>query len=916
MKVVLRRNNYLWYVGLVIAFVLSCCMISLNNREARSIESFSYSWVNNEPTVVYSNDIQEIPQTGMCSSYLRSRQVVGQQGYKSVCVNEGNKLSYGTYFNGSANVAVIGFPKDKKMFALTTKKSVCNKTAGCLYVPEKDMLITKQYIINSQVRSLVIYKNFSKRITKTLGTPTVPTSYNFDMSNPDYTFQSSSNYAWPVEAVAASENGKWLVVEFKEKGIGVLNLETFEMRKIANTFLRYGGGLNPTAEMAINNDGSRVVVVGANAGMNIYESDGVCGVVADDARMTGNLRSNEECKKPFIYTDKFIDRFYAAYHPRLNENGAELRFYAVSYNGNKKEVSLRAAGYSPIQLEYLAMGDSFTSGEGETDDKHYLNWTNDEFERCHVSDRSYPLLLGSLYGMNPNLVKNVACSGAKTEDIVGNYEYKGQGDRLGKKGQNLIEPDRKINQSKALDDFIQGRVRQINFLTNYSPKAVSISIGGNDAGLMGKLKTCMMPGTCEWASTSTGKVRTASEIINLYDKLVDTYQTTIEASPSSKVYVVGYPKVIKKDGICNLLIGTMLDSAEREYMDESIKLLNEVVRSAAKRVGVKYVDIEDIMGEGRVCGSQSPPLINDVRLGDDFGINKFRFIGQETFHPRPEGHQLISQSIHSSIDNLSSRYCFDSQNLCADITSIAPQPSVYWTGGATMNNLYQQRSEEFISTSSDDYRNKNVELEDYTFEPGSEVTVEVHSDTVVLGTYAVSESGSVNLALNIPELVEDGYHTVHVYGKSYIGESIDVYQVIDLFDIPITDNNETPPAGGQKDPNNTGDPVDSDPLPVAEEPKKHEDGTDLTSEVVVVTDNYQDSKTNTGKAQEAVLSAIDHEKKDTASQQVLSTESAVVQEDESKRPINLWWYVLATLLLAAVGYSLTQLFRVVKPHEK
>lgn len=97
------------------------------------------------------------------------------------------------------------------------------------------------------------------------------------------------------------------------------------------------------------------------------------------------------------------------------------------------------------QLDYLAMGDSYSSGEGDTAamGSHYRRGTNvpggvlHPREMCHVSDRSYPFLLQK-WLMPGGTMQSVACSGAvAAQDYTGSeWGYKGQNSRLAKSRDN------------------------------------------------------------------------------------------------------------------------------------------------------------------------------------------------------------------------------------------------------------------------------------------------------------------------------------------------------------------------------------------------------------------------------------------------------------------------------------------------
>ena len=57
------------------------------------------------------------------------------------------------------------------------------------------------------------------------------------------------------------------------------------------------------------------------------------------------------------------------------------------------------------------------------------------------------------------------------------------------------------------------------------PDVLSLSIGGNDVGLIAKLKACLGIGTCEWAVPGLKRFAAYREIVDFYDVLISTFST-------------------------------------------------------------------------------------------------------------------------------------------------------------------------------------------------------------------------------------------------------------------------------------------------------------------------------------------------------------------------------------------------------
>ncbi len=766
--------------------------------------SDNWSWINAEPVVDSVIESSYVP-VGLCEGNYQTLEVMSEPGFKRLCMAASSDVRFGTYYvgNGNAYSAAVGFKYDSKMYKV---RGICPLYDSCLYLPSTDSLAVKEYLTDSPSRSLVVYRNFSGRLKPVADAHEfAQLEYIFDASSPDYVFKSitslygPNNYAWPIGGFGSSDNGDWLAVEFHGRGIGLLNVKTLEMKRVSMAIYYFGGGMDPTFDISVSDDGKNIAFAGYNTDLRIFNVNSDCGDVATEENMSAMSPVYRPCKEAKINTETFMNRFSYAAHPRFNSEGGELSFFAMSYLGNMKQISLRAAGYGGQRIDYLAMGDSFTSGEGETDDSYYITGTNDEYEKCHVSTRSYPFIIAQWSHIDPTYMRSVACSGAMTKDVIGSDSiYYGQTDRLSLSGLNPI--DIVLAKNIAKDNFIQGRVHQNSFAQIYQPKVITIGIGGNDAGFMTKLKSCISLGTCDFAGTSRGRGQTAVEIKGLFNTLVNTYQQIHISSPSSKIYAIGYPKIIVPDGNCSWLIGNLLDKTEREFMDEGIVYLNEVIAAAAKAAGIKYVDIQDSFGDFALCGSAQPSVVrsmNSIALGDDSNMlnnsQSFRFIGNESFHPNSLGHQLDASSILGSVGNIMDyEYCSNGVVVCPDQSVVAPEPSTYWLQN-NYHNYPKQIVSNFVSILDNLGSNliASVKLNARMLQPLSSAVIEIHSNKISLGHFITNSDGSLDVGIILPDDLEEGYHSIHLLGNSYSGEEVDLYQLIEVRKPIVALDNQT-----------------------------------------------------------------------------------------------------------------------------
>lgn len=755
------------------------------------VSNGAWSWKNFPPVLVSSEEISEAQKYG-CKDDIDQKSIVGEIDKITVCSRTGTKLGFGfnstAYYNYNNVVSISG---DSNWYKLYGIDGFSNSVQ---YSPLTDTLFTTRYMQNGFAKSLYIYRNFSSRIHEQYAGTIPIKSYIFDYSNPDYVLSNSpelynkpNGYPLSVGEFKVSHNGKWVAVEIRNSWIGLFNTETLQIKRVTNGAGVYGRGMDPTVEMAISDTGANIAVMGQNMGFAMYDVTNDCGDIATAEVIAQNNPMPNQCQPALINVSDLIYAPRTSYDPVISNDGGELKFSINSYNLSTppRRFTMQAGGYFSTMFDYIALGDSFTSGEGELDDNYYIDGTNNEFEKCHLSTRSYPYLMMNYWGFDKNYSKSVACSGAIIDDIVGDdNNYWGQGNRLGVNGLNATLSEKDTLQSNALDSFLPGRVHQVTFVKKYQPKIISIGIGGNDAGFMDKLKACLSPGTCEWALSDEGKEKTAVEIKNLFNKLVKTYTSVHQASPFSKIYALGYPKIIDENGSCDPVTGLLLDNKEKTFMNEGVKYLNEVISAAAKKVGIKYIDIYDSFGNSTLCGSSQPSSINAIRPGDDFGLIDYlkwlSILGQESFHPTPSGHAQIATFFNLGTD----KYCQNDEIICPDESVLEPEPSNYWVS-VKYHDYPKQRLAQFIN--EDDETNKGstktISLENGSLKPNSLATVEISSTGVPLGRYTVNSAGGISATISLPDEIESGFHTIHIFGTTIDGDIVDLYQVI-LYEKP------------------------------------------------------------------------------------------------------------------------------------
>lgn len=702
------------------------------------------------PITSQSFPIDYQDETDPCLGWTQQVTLSGE-GVVQACVS-GDSVKLAQYYpiNGGGMRYAIQFQSDPLFYGL----DACD-VYGCSLSSNGETFVELQWI-SSTGRRAQVYKNFITSITPYIPASGAGKRYRIP-PRPDIVIEHPNNSPLFAVSSAVSNNGRWAAIELKSYGTVLVDTKTLDVRRIIAPGATYGLTSDPKVEMAISNDGSQLVVMGYRTAATLVQIDAVCG---DRLTLTSEYAYQgaiTPCSSKNLEANAHIANYAWAGHPVFAMGDDALSFVVYNRQSEARKVIVRGSGFpvSPV-VQVMAVGDSFTSGEGETDDVFYIGALE---SKCHTSRRSYPYLVGRVWGV---ATLNTACSGAVIDDVLED----------GKKGG-----------------------AQIKSVFHAQPRVVFIGIGGNDAGLMGKLSACVALDTCEWAKTSDARARAAKEIKALYPRLRSLY-SQIRLASGAEPLVVGYPYIINVDD-CRDGAGVLFDAEERRFMQEALKYLNAVIKRAAHDSGIRFVDMSEAFQSNKLCDATETPAMNAIRFGDDIAPIKIfpavKVIGAESFHPTPFGHELMSRQITT---RNSTMYSIES---CSDCTYIgaAPQPSVYWGEASDIASVRIQQRREFAQKKelSDEYE---ISLADGSFKPFQQVAIEIHSDPVSLGVVQSSATGGVATTVVLPKNIEPGVHSIHTFGTSLSGEPVEYYDFVSVVADPqgvaYTQSNQLPSA--------------------------------------------------------------------------------------------------------------------------
>ncbi len=766
---------------LKISSVLCLAIISLLFY-THNVFADQFSWITDtQPIVESSTKTPSLPT----SCVTTATKIKGVTDPRNVCLSSHGNFKFGLYYDsGSIYKGAVSFGFDKQLYPVDGMCGGYYK--DCYYIPDQDIMISRYYYSGSTFKTgSALFKDFSTKLSQVKDSFGKVTHYNFplDSTTPDFVIGNV-----PTASYSFSDNGQWIVVQAQHPGIVRINTDNFSALKFTNQHHSYGSGYDSLMELSISDNGQWAAVAGRNTTERIYQiNEGSCGkvvVTADDIKDTNYT----QCPSKYI-PDTLGDKtngLMLITQPKLSDDGGRLSLYLGYHDDTKNAVvNLLAPGYIAPRLDYLALGDSYSSGEGDTattstSQKYYLANTDENGdyvkgiprEKCHQSWRAWPFLLADYYQIPEGKFETVACSGAQIGDIsaVGTYEGQARGGSTNGNKARLEGLSNTIQlQREALEEFNPGRVRQLNFVNKYKPEAITIGIGGNDVGFSKKIEACVHPisgrGTCDW--TNIKRATLGNQIRAQFDKLVILY-TKVKSisSPQTKIYAIGYPQFITDTdpAACGLNVGAA-NKEEREMIVQSTNYMNQIIQAAATNVGVQYISIDDALNGGMLCED-----------GQEFVTGISDYGNQESYHPNSHGNWKITQKIKQFFgdNNLRNYSTYPSGG---DTDIVAPT-TVYFSEAMAdaeiKNSQNVQMSNEVVSKNTQHFQ----KIDSYMLKPNSIVTRQLHSDPINLGDIAVNEDGSLDTTFVIPNNISVGYHTIIIKGESYSGEPIELTQTV------------------------------------------------------------------------------------------------------------------------------------------
>jgi lysophospholipase L1-like esterase len=259
-------------------------------------------------------------------------------------------------------------------------------------------------------------------------------------------------------------------------------------------------------------------------------------------------------------------------------------------------------------LRYIALGDSFSSGEGVPPFRPGTDRYLPVRDTCHRSFRAYPALVAGRKS-SPGAWGFWACSGARIADMI----------------HASNENPREIAQ---LDHIAPpGR-------SNPGVDLVTLTIGGNDAQFSSATSGCffarIVPGleTCQ----ADWRLRVRNEVARLRTTLPPLYRAIRARAPRARILVLGYPNPFPPSMPARSPCRAWLESADLRWLHRAVDALNASVRASAAAAHVTYLAPTGFVGHDACSKS---PWFNGLYVLPTM----FRY----SFHPNVLGQRRLAE---------------------------------------------------------------------------------------------------------------------------------------------------------------------------------------------------------------------------------------------------------------------------------
>lgn len=234
------------------------------------------------------------------------------------------------------------------------------------------------------------------------------------------------------------------------------------------------------------------------------------------------------------------------------------------------------------QLDYVALGDSFSAGSG------ILPLDPTAPLLCARSTANYPHVVAQRTGAE---LTDVTCGGAQTKDFAGS-QYPGVAPQL-----DAVDADTDV---------------------------VTLTIGGNDNNtFIGAIVACGSAGVLSGGKGSPCKDANGDKFTKeidagTYPALKTALRAIKDKAPNARVGILGYPWIVPAEADPTCFAKMPIATGDVPYLRDLQAHLNRAVQRAASETGATYVDMAAASEGHDACKPKGTRWIEPVLFGTNF----------------------------------------------------------------------------------------------------------------------------------------------------------------------------------------------------------------------------------------------------------------------------------------------------------
>ena len=368
-------------VVLMAAVAAALVIGTMNGRQIAATASLD--WLTPTPTVAFFSDTEQLPnaQDNLSANPCTKQIITYYNSYatgidkvetKEACVHTTRSFRIARIFtqacswSGCTNYEFmyLSFPGEARFYRVTGL--LAGSWDGCWQVsPDSDAMY---YTCGGGFYTV---EDLPGHIT--LRTSGDERYYEFDAST-GYSYLQSDRAATPSSIGASiSPNGQWAAVALRDIGIVRIKLADGTMRLFTKDVPQFGYGMDPHYELSITDDGRYIAIGGDNVGAKVYAVDDTCGEVSPkvneswyDRYAAINACPGQDLVPTIVASSgNPAAGFQSLHYVKFSGDGGQITAFYYPRQGAPGSqagwLTITAAGYVKSSINYLALGDSFSS---------------------------------------------------------------------------------------------------------------------------------------------------------------------------------------------------------------------------------------------------------------------------------------------------------------------------------------------------------------------------------------------------------------------------------------------------------------------------------------------------------------------------------------------------------------------------